>query len=122
MPVTIIEMWACGLPIVGTNVGGMPYLVRDGQDALLVESEDHQAMADVCFELLSNSDLARTLSRNGRARASELTWESVKCLWEDALGLKFDTTADPYDPGFDTSPITRGNQAHHEEPKAIAER
>ncbi len=122
MPVSIIEMWASGLPIVGTNVGGMPYLVRDRQDAILIESEDHQAMADVCFELLSNCDLAATLSHNGRARASELTWESVKCLWEDALGLKFNTTADPYDPGFNTSPITRGNQAHHEEPKAIAER
>ena len=87
MPVSIIEMWACGLPIVGTNVGGMPYLIRDRQDGILIESEDHQAMAEACFELLANRALAETLSRNGRARAEALTWDRVKPLWEKALKL-----------------------------------
>ena len=86
MPVTIL-MWACGLPIVGTNVGGMPYLVRDGIDAILVRSEDHEAMAHVCLDLLSNSELCRRLSRNGRARAEAFTWQSIKPLWEKALLL-----------------------------------
>src|SRR5207253_1609866 len=76
MPVTIIEMWACGLPIVGTDVGGMPYLVRNGIDGILVKSEDHRAMADTCLELLCNRKLAGMLSWNGRARAEELTWEN----------------------------------------------
>jgi glycosyltransferase involved in cell wall biosynthesis len=87
MPVSIIEMWACGLPIVGTNVGGMPYLVRNGQDTILVESEDYKAMADACIELLSNRQLANMLSRNGRRRAEQLIWESVKPKWERALLL-----------------------------------
>jgi len=85
MPVSIIEMWACGLPIVGTNVGGMPYLVRNGSDGILVESEDHEGMANACLELLSNTELARKLSLNGRARAEQLTWERVKPMWERAL-------------------------------------
>jgi glycosyltransferase involved in cell wall biosynthesis len=87
MPVSIIEMWACGLPIVGTNVGGMPYLVRNRIDGILVKSEDYHAMADACLELFSNSELAKTLSRNGRARAEELTWESIKPSWEKTLLL-----------------------------------
>ncbi len=87
MPITVIEMWASGLPIVGTHVGGVPYLIRNGADGILVESEDYQAMADACFELLSNSELAKTLSRNGRARAKELTWERIKPMWENALML-----------------------------------
>lgn len=94
MPVTIIEMWACGLPIVGTRVGGMPYLIRNREDGILVESENYQAMADACFELLSNRDLAATLSRNGRARATELTWGRVKPLWEKALMLHGATVTD----------------------------
>src|SRR5262249_20622300 len=85
MPITVIEMWACGLPIVGTNVGGMPYLIRNTEDGILVESENYRAMADACFELLSNRDLATTLSRKGRARATEFTWDCVKPLWEKAL-------------------------------------
>jgi L-malate glycosyltransferase len=85
MPVSIIEMWACGLPIVGTRVGGMAYLVRDRHDGLLVPSEDYQAMATACLELLANAGLARTLSRNGRARAEALTWEQVQPLWLNVL-------------------------------------
>ena len=90
MPVSIIEMWACGLPIVGTSVGGMPYLVRHRVDGILVASEDYRAMADACFELLSESELARTLSQNGRARAQELTWESIEPAWVRALALDED--------------------------------
>jgi glycosyltransferase involved in cell wall biosynthesis len=87
MPVSIIEMWACGVPIVGTSVGGMPYLVRHRVDGILVASEDYQAMAEACMELLADSDLARMLSRNGRARAQELTWESIEPAWARALAL-----------------------------------
>lgn len=85
MPVSIIEMWACGLPIVGTNVGGMPYLVRNYEDAILVESEDFNAMAEVCIKLLSEPHLAGRLSHNGRMRAEELTWDRVKTNWLKAL-------------------------------------
>jgi glycosyltransferase involved in cell wall biosynthesis len=87
MPVTVIEMWACGLPIVGTDVGGMPYLIRNWIDGILVRSEDHHAMADACLKLLCNPELARTFSRNGRSRAEELSWEKIKPLWEKALLL-----------------------------------
>jgi glycosyltransferase involved in cell wall biosynthesis len=87
MPVTIIEMWACGLPIVGTEAGGMPYLVRNGIDGILVKSDDYLAMAQACLKLLSDKEIAGTLSRNGRKRAEELTWESIMPAWEKALLL-----------------------------------
>lgn len=87
MPVTIIEMWACGLPIVGTEAGGMPYLVRNGMDGILVKSDDYFTMAQACLKLLSDKEIAATLSRNGRKRAEELTWESIRPAWEKALSL-----------------------------------
>jgi glycosyltransferase involved in cell wall biosynthesis len=92
MPVSIIEMWACGVPIVGTNVGGMPYLVRHRVDGILVASEDYRAMAEACLELLAESELARMLSRNGRARAQVLTWESIAPAWARALALEVDVS------------------------------
>ena len=85
MPVTILEMWASGLPVVATSVGGVPRLVQNGVDALLVPSEDHRAMADACFALLSEPELAGRLSSNGRARVEQLTWSRVKPLWERVL-------------------------------------
>jgi len=85
MPVSIIEMWACGLPIVGTNVGGMPYLVKDGVDAILVPSEDHAAMAEACLKLLAEPILVERLSLSGRRRSEGLTWAHVKPMWERTL-------------------------------------
>ena len=85
MPVSIIEMWACGLPIVGTNVGGMPYLIHHEIDGILVESDNFSEMADSCIRLLADSDLACRLSSNGRRRAGEFTWEAVRPLWMKAL-------------------------------------
>lgn len=90
MPISILEMWACGLPIVGTDVGGMPYLIRDRVDGILVNSEDDQAMAEACLQLLRDSEMARTLSRNGRARAERLTWDQIEPAWLEALALNTD--------------------------------
>jgi glycosyltransferase involved in cell wall biosynthesis len=85
MPVSVIEMWACGLPIVGTDVGGMRYLVTDEVDALLVPSEDHEAMAAAALRLLSDASLAERLSTNGRKRAEMLTWARVRGQWDRVL-------------------------------------
>jgi L-malate glycosyltransferase len=87
MPVTIIEMWASGLPVVATSVGGIPYLVNDGQDGILVPSDDAQALAEACLELLCDPARAGRLSENGRRRAERLTWPEVAPAWREVLGL-----------------------------------
>jgi len=87
MPVTILEMWASGLPVIGTAVGGTPYLVRHEQDGLLVPSEDHGALAEACFRVLEDKKLALQLIRNGRIRVQEFSWEKVRGGWFDALQL-----------------------------------
>lgn len=87
MPVTVIEMWACGVPVIATRAGGITYLVRDGLDALLVDSEDDAAFAAQCLRLLDDPDLARMLSRNGRARAEAFDWTRVEAAWREVLAL-----------------------------------
>ena len=118
MPVSIIEMWACGLPIVGTCVGGMPYLVRNRSDGILVTSEDYQAMAAACIELLSDSKLAKRLSCNGRARAQELSWERVKTAWEEALALDSKSKGEitVRETGLGSSHISNDSAFHGEAP------
>jgi len=69
MPVTILEMWASGLPVVGTSVGGMPYLVHHEENGLLVPSEDHEALASACCRLLEDKDDQRALTPKGSTRA-----------------------------------------------------
>jgi len=84
-PVTLIEAMACGLPVVATNTSGIPYLVEDGQDALLVPSDDAAGMADAVRRLLSNSDLAGRLSLAGRRKTESFDWSSILPRWERLL-------------------------------------
>ncbi|CAN5720686.1 hypothetical protein BH11MYX1_BH11MYX1_00940 [soil metagenome] len=81
-PISVIEAMATGLCVVSTNVGGMPHLVRDGHDALLVPPRDPGAMSAAVSRLLGDAELATTLSRNARRHAEELDWSSIVARWE----------------------------------------
>jgi L-malate glycosyltransferase len=82
MPVSIIEACAMGLPVVATNVGGIPDLLIDHETALLVPDNDDQAMAAAVLRLLGDPDLAGLLSTNGRTLAERSSWEQVRPQWE----------------------------------------
>ena len=82
MPVSILEAGAFGLPVVATAVGGVPHLLRDGENGLLVPGEDATAMARAVRRLVDEPGLAATLSTNGRRLAESCAWEPVKGQWE----------------------------------------
>jgi glycosyltransferase involved in cell wall biosynthesis len=84
-PVSVLEAMACGLCVVSTNVGGLPYLLDDGTTALLVPPGDAAAMADAVRRLLGDPELARRLSRNGRAMAETFAWGVILPKWESLL-------------------------------------
>ena len=83
--VAVMEAAALGLPIVTTNVGELPYLWTDGEDALLVPSEDAGAMAGAIKRVLSEPGLAERLSRNARAKAEGYDWSSILPQWENLI-------------------------------------
>jgi len=84
-PVSVIEAMACGLCVVSTNVGGIPYLLDHEQDALLVPPNDPDAMADAVRRILAEPDLAAQLSRNARCKAEQFDWETILPQWERLL-------------------------------------
>lgn len=81
-PVSVIEAWSYGLPVVTTDVGGIPYMVDDGVNGLLAKSGDAEDMAAKVTTLLEHPALRRSLARNGRETAKRSTWDSVRPLWE----------------------------------------
>lgn len=81
MPVSVVEACAFGLPVVATDVGGIPYLLSDGENALLVESNNAGEMAAAVGRLLDEPELAEKLSVNGRLLAEASSWESVRPMW-----------------------------------------
>jgi glycosyltransferase involved in cell wall biosynthesis len=87
-PVSILEAMACGLPIVSTDVGGIPYLLQHGHDALLVPANDPEAMAGAVRRVLVDGALAEQLSQNAREKAKQFDWPAIFSSWESLL-LRF---------------------------------
>lgn len=84
-PVSVLEAMAVGMCVISTNVGGLPYLLRDGHDALLVPPGDAAAMAAAVRRVLTEDDLGRRLSSNARLKAAECDWSNVLPLWNELL-------------------------------------
>lgn len=85
MPVSVIEAMALGLPVVSTNVGGIPFLLEDRVTALLVNDDDADAMAKAVSLLLSDDALRKTIIHNARIKAAEFDWDVVKNKWLSLL-------------------------------------
>ena len=77
-PHVVREALGHGLPCVTTAVGGIPEVVRDGVDSLLVAPGDVDGLAAALVRLMGDLSLARDMGAAGRARVTrELTWERV---------------------------------------------
>ncbi|HEU4723447.1 MAG TPA: glycosyltransferase family 4 protein [Gemmatimonadaceae bacterium] len=82
MPNSIIEAFACGLPVVTTRAGGIPYVVEHERNGLLVDCGDHEALAGAAFRLLDDAPLARRLIGEGlRDVREQYTWNAVSDRW-----------------------------------------
>ncbi len=68
LPISILEAMAAGLPVVATNVGGVPELVVDQQTGFIVGSRDPEALAQAMKKLLADPDLRRRFGSAARAR------------------------------------------------------
>ena len=78
MPNSILEAWSCGVPVVSTNVGGIPFMARDGVNASLVPPTDPTAMAQACAHLLCDGALWDQRAQAGLAEAQRYTWACVQ--------------------------------------------
>ena len=56
-------------PIVSTNVGGLPFLIKDSHDGLLVDKNDVEQMTQKITEIVQNRDLTNQLALNARKKA-----------------------------------------------------
>ncbi len=88
--ITPVEAMACGTPVVGANVGGIKFTVRDGETGYLVPPNDPDALAERLAYLYRHPKLLSVFSRQAIRRANDLfTWrrvaDAVAALYEDVL-------------------------------------
>ena len=75
--IALVEAMAVGLPVVSTTVGGILFVVKDGETGLLSKYSDVDAFADNLIKLLKNNDLRKQMSQAARIVAQSYSWQNI---------------------------------------------
>jgi len=80
-PISVLEAMACGLCIVSTNVGGIPYLLENGKDSLLVPPNSPERMSKEIMKLIKNVNFASNITNNARRKVENFKYEQIIKKW-----------------------------------------
>ena len=72
-----LEAMACSVPIVASKIGGVPDVVKNGENGVLVPPKDEEALAEAIIYLLENEEVRRRMGRNGRKKVEDYSWERI---------------------------------------------
>ncbi|MBK5214600.1 MAG: glycosyltransferase family 4 protein [Flavobacteriaceae bacterium] len=86
MPVSVMEAMALGMPVVSTDVGGLPFLIENGTDGILVPPNKPEAFVKAIEELCANPIKAQEIAKNARSKMEGFDWEKVKHSWIKLFG------------------------------------
>lgn len=74
--IVLIEAQACGIPVIGTNVGGIPAAIKDGETGLLIPPKDINQLSSALIRLLSDKQLSEQMGQSGYSYVRDnFTWE-----------------------------------------------
>jgi glycosyltransferase involved in cell wall biosynthesis len=95
MPLSVLEAFASGMPVVSTNVGGVPTILSHGVHGLLAPENDADALAACVVRLLENPDYARRLAAAAHRTCAGYGWPIVREGWLAAYQSLYRPVAEP---------------------------
>jgi glycosyltransferase involved in cell wall biosynthesis len=82
MPSSLTESMASGLNVVTTDGGGaIPYIMTNEETGLIVNRDDHEALAAAAIRLLEDNEFALKLARNAHESSKKFTWPYIRNEW-----------------------------------------
>lgn len=87
-PVSVLEAFAAGLPVVSTSVGDLANLVRDWETGLVVPTVHATATAKAVMSLIERPDAARAMARKAREEVERFTWPRVREAWAEVYAAR----------------------------------
>jgi len=83
---TIMEAMSCGVPVIATNVGSNPYLVKDTETGFLVSPKNPSILAEKIAYVLNHPKEVETISLNARTSMGKYTKKDVGKLYRAVIG------------------------------------
>ncbi|MDP2762176.1 MAG: glycosyltransferase family 4 protein [Sideroxyarcus sp.] len=87
MPVSVMEAMALGMPVISTNVGGLPFLIENEFDGILVPPNNPEAFVNAIEDLCANNIKVQNLANNARLKMEGFDWEKIKHSWIKLLDV-----------------------------------
>ncbi len=87
--IAVLEAMACKKAVVATRVGGIPEIVRDGLDGILVPARNVDALADGLRQMLENVALREQLARSAARRSQKFTWDQAALKYAELYKMGY---------------------------------
>lgn len=84
-PLSVVEAMALGLPIITTNVGGMPYMIENNINGILTENDNAEQMANAICRIMSDKELYNSLSKQSIKSGSTYFSTYVLSAWKELI-------------------------------------
>lgn len=87
MPVSLLEAMNAGLLVISTNVGGVPFIIDDGNDGLLIPSDDHTSLANCMTWTINNQSKALAITKKAHLKVLQYQWCGIKDIIYSTYGI-----------------------------------